>query len=73
MAFKSRNKLEEGEEEFEAETHGQRYIHNWDNTNDGVFAMSIEDFAKYFNLLTICRPIDQTWTQVVYNQSFAPS
>jgi len=35
--------------------------------------MLIEDFAKYMNHLTICRPIDKTWTQLVYHQSFAPS
>lgn len=60
-AFNTRNRLEENEEEeVDVETTA-RFIHSWNNTNDGVFAIKLQDFMRLFNHLTICRKTDDSW------------
>jgi hypothetical protein len=41
-AFNTRNKLDQEEEEEEVDQEStQRFVHSWNNTNDGVFAMRL--------------------------------
>lgn len=35
--------------------------------------MRLSDFMANFNLLTVCRPLDLSWYEVVYQESFFPS
>lgn len=59
-SFNSRNKDDEEAAE-DTDILNQRFLHEWDNMNDGVFVMKIEDFMQYFNHLTIARPISPNW------------
>lgn len=51
----------------------QRFIHDWTKTDDGVFAMRIEDFMTYFNQLTVLRDLAPSYTEFQYNSRFSPS
>lgn len=59
-AFNSRNSFDEEAAE-DTETLNQRFVHEWDNLNDGVFVMRVQDFMRNFNHLTIARPIGPNW------------
>ena len=65
-AFNTRNKLDQDDDEEVEPESSQRFVHSWNNTNDGVFAMRLSDFMKHFNHLTICRKTDDTWLEAKY-------
>ena len=53
---------------------GQRFVHDWSNSSDGVFAMKVQDFMRHFNHLTICRKADDNrYFEQTYYSTFEPS
>jgi hypothetical protein len=70
-AFNARNAFDE--DANENETLNQRFVHEWSNTNDGVFVMRFADFMKYFNHLTVGRPLPAGWLNLKYLITLDPS
>ena len=52
---------------------GQRFIHQWSKRDDGIFAMTIEDFMRYFTHLTVLRSLAPNFYEVQYFAAFQPS
>lgn len=63
-AFNAKNSVDA--DALQNETLNQRFVHEWNNTNDGVFVMKIPDFMRFFNNLTVCRPLTSEWTEFKY-------
>lgn len=70
-AFNARNTVDQ--EAVENALLMQRSVHEWNNTNDGVFVMRITDFMRFFNHLTVCRPLPADWLELKYLHSMNPS
>lgn len=51
----------------------QRFVHEWNNTNDGVFVMKLTDFMKFYNNLTFCRQLPAEFVEFKYLQSVEKS
>jgi len=63
-AFNARNTIDE--DAAESDQLCQRHVHEWNNTNDGVFVMRMGDFMKFFNQLTVCRSLTPEWLELKY-------
>lgn len=51
----------------------QRFVHEWNNTNDGVFVMKLNDFLKHFNQLTLSRSLTPEFTEFKYLKTMKTS
>ena len=41
----------------------QRFVHDWTATDDGIFAMQIEDFMKFFSQIMVLRDLSPVYTE----------
>lgn len=53
-------------------SNNERYIHRW-NAVDGIFVMTIDDFAEMFNVLLVVRDFPDSAFGVKFQDEWAPS